>query len=395
MQNGKYVITTAYDPSVTFDGTQDWIAFECSGTGFVGSVAACMMPLTLTGDVGTLSLAKGYVAILGKATDPNSQYLFSASVPKLLFDDQSRMYLYWSAVQINKTTGVWLSITTRGVELQKNSLGQWAPLGHGIEMPSDHPASIEVFGTEKLPQMHVTADSYQVTQFRGSYFLIGSSGDCTFPDTATAGCYRMTIRKSATPLGLHIFNASRMPEHLLPSNSIQYFRFYKKPSDGAIHLMGLFANSYAFANQMPKGFYTMDLDPTSRFFDSSLSLAADPIAAPIRKGFDLFLGREPATAEIENWGAKFYQGMTDLEFLNNLINSPEAFARNRAALSTPANFIAFAWQSLLGHAPDQNSVNVLALALQNGTTTPALIMAQLSRSAEFTARYSYLVPMYQ
>jgi|GEM_PF-2825219 len=29
LQNGKYVITTAYDPSVTFDGPQDWIAFEC------------------------------------------------------------------------------------------------------------------------------------------------------------------------------------------------------------------------------------------------------------------------------------------------------------------------------------------------------------------------------
>ena len=95
-------VTTAYDPSVTFDGTQDWIAFECSGTGFVGSVAPFMMPFTLTGDVGTLSLAKGYAAVLGKATDHNSQYLFSASVPKLLFDDQSRMYLYWSAVQINK-----------------------------------------------------------------------------------------------------------------------------------------------------------------------------------------------------------------------------------------------------------------------------------------------------
>ena len=243
--------------------------------------------------------------------------------------------------------------------------------------------------------MHVTADSYQVTQFKGSYFLIGSSGDCTFPDTAIAGCYRMTIRKSATPLGLHIFNASRMPEHLLPSNSIQYFRFYKKPSDGGIHLMGLFANSFAPANQMPKGFYTMELDSTSQFFDSRQSLVSDPIAAPIRKGYELFLGREPANAEIESWGAKFYLGMTDLEFLKNLINSPEALARNRAALSTPTNFIAFAWQALLGHAPDQNSINVLTLALQNSTTNPAMIMAQLTQSAEFTARYFYLVPMYQ
>ncbi len=395
IQSGKYMLTTAYDPSVTFDGTEDWLAFECYGTGFTGTAASCMAPFSLKGDVGAIDLARAYVPVLGGATDPLSPYLFSASVPKLLYDSHSRLYLYWSVVQINKTTGIWSSVTTRGIELQKNSSGQWAPLGYGIEMPADNPASVEVFGTEALPQMNVTADSYQVTQFNGSYFLIGSSGNCTFPDEAAAGCYRMTIRKSATPLGTHIFNASRMPEHLLPSNSIQYFRFYKKPSDGVIRVMGLFANSFAVSNQMAQGFYSMDLDPTSNFFDSTKPLGTDPIAAPLRQAYKVFLMREPTDAELEKWGGLFYRGMTDSAFLNNLINSPEAVATDQAEMSSPANFIKYAWQATLGHAPDDNSLSVLTLALQASTTTPSGIVLNLSQSAEFVSRYPYLVPMYK
>lgn len=186
IQDGKYKLTSAYDPSIMHDGREYWLAFECGGTGFPGTAATCMAPVRFDAP-GGLDLGRSYVAVQGVPTDRHQPFLVSASVPKLLFDE-GRVYLYWTSVKIPKgvqNPNDWHSLTTRGIELVKDERGRWIAKGYGVELPADHPLSSEVFAPEDRPGLRRAADAFQISKIGSSYYLVGSVGDCVIPTAST------------------------------------------------------------------------------------------------------------------------------------------------------------------------------------------------------------------
>lgn len=105
IHDGQYSIIAAYDPNVVWYRGRYWVAFECWSTEFTKEIpeptaSACMGPLNEQ----TLELVpeQTYVMVLGGRApgDANNPYSYSASVPKLL-EDQNKLYLYWSSVKID------------------------------------------------------------------------------------------------------------------------------------------------------------------------------------------------------------------------------------------------------------------------------------------------------
>jgi len=238
-------ITTAYDPSIAFFNNEFWAAFECHGTGFDGSAAACMGPLDINGAIDT---ARTYIAVLGNSSRSDGM-IHSASVPKLL-NYQNRLYLYWTAVNIDATPpNNWKNITSWGVELEQEPgplKRLWAK-GAGGPIPSNDPRAVEVWGLGTDDRSDTVADVFQVfTDGRYVYATAarggrGSGGSdlCLTPLNPSGGCYRLSVSRASSPLGLHIFNQDIAADGQLPSNPHEYGRIIVLP-DGSSRIMGQF-----------------------------------------------------------------------------------------------------------------------------------------------------------
>ncbi len=397
IQGGKYTLSIAYDPAIMFDGTDYWLAFECHGTGFRGSVGVCMAPVRFTAP-GGLDLSRSYLAVEGTSADPESTFLSSGSVPKLL-NDSGRIYLYWSAVKMPKTSGLienWDSITTRGVELIKDGLGRWVPKDFGIEMPSDHPASVEVMGVESGPSLGKTSDGFQVTKVENNYFLVGAVGSCLFPLEKTPGCYRMTIRRADSPLGFHIFNGDRVPDKLLPSNAIQYFHLINRPSDGQLQMIGLMDEPNTTRNSVPKSFMNYTIPKGSAFFHpSTAALRDDVVTELVRLGYQCLLKREPDPEGLLNHAKLLYQGMNQTDFSLALLTSLEGENLLKTKSSSTEDFINRAYQHLLGRAPEAAAVVGWKQKLNSSAYTRDGMLKAVINSEEFYNRFPLFAPVYQ
>ncbi len=270
LPGGKYTVTTAYDPSVLkFDGKL-WVAFECHGIGFQGSVGTCMGPLSNTFE---LDLAHSYLLVQGKSVTPNDAYDFSASVPKLL-NHQGHAYLFWSVARIRKSDGVWADVTTRGVELKLANDGslwpkKWARSNEAI--PSNHPLTTIVWGLESDERSNRIADSFQFISDGQYVYGTGAlgGGNCLTPTDNSPGCYRMAIARTINPLNYHAFNKEKVSESLLPGNPHEYSRFISK-ADGSLWLVGAFLTPKTASDRtIQAGFLAFPIPKTLSWCSSS------------------------------------------------------------------------------------------------------------------------------
>ncbi len=398
-QGGKYRLTNIYDPSIMHDGNEYWVAFECGGEDYYrnpsripGWAASCMAPIRF-GANGGLDVGRAYVAVLGVNAYPNDPYHMSASVPKLFRDDDGRVYLYWTVIKARLWPDLFQeSITTRGIELVYQN-NRWEPKDYGIEMPANHPLSQEVFGTEpERPGMEMTADAAQITKFNGSYYLIGHQGGCTDPRAAQPGCYRMTIRKSGSPLGNRIFNQARVPEHQLPSNSTQYPRFLFAP-DGNLRVLGHFSDSYVSDNKVENGTIMFDINPASNFIYPWVAVHTDPTATTVTQLYRMILKRDPDVGGLQWYTNALFQGYTHRQILTIMAHSQEARVLYGAQSLPRPEFVNNVWYRILGYGLSQPNLDIYANAYAD-PRDPLDLVYDLLNSAEFRARSVDVAPVF-
>ena len=260
-------ITTAYDPSVAFFSNEFWAAFECHGTGFSGTASTCMGPLDING---VIDISRTYVAILGTSYLSDG-LLHSASVPKL-FNHQNRLYLYWTAVNMDAVSpNTWHNITSWGVELEQEAGGLrrlW-PKGAGGPIASNNPLAVEVWGLGADNRSDTVADMFQVLTDGQYVYATGARGGsgsggadrCLTPLNSSAGCYRLSMARSNTPLGTHIFNQTVAGDGQFPSNPHEYGRIIFLP-DGSSRIMGQFLSASPAqqdAYTIPIGFQSLPI----------------------------------------------------------------------------------------------------------------------------------------
>jgi hypothetical protein len=116
IQGGKYVLQSAYDPTVVEYNGELWVSFECWGTG-MGSVSSCVGPMSAPGPGSTIDLGRTTVVVEGAAT-PGAGY--AASVPKIFVYGGSP-YLFFDAFLTGPGT-----IAQHGVPLEMIGDRLWA-----------------------------------------------------------------------------------------------------------------------------------------------------------------------------------------------------------------------------------------------------------------------------
>jgi hypothetical protein len=395
IQNGGYTVQTASNPAVAFFGNEYWMAFECFGLGFTGSVAVCMAPVDFAKGVDT---SRAFVAVEGASHNPKSAYDYSAQTPKLLSDD-GRLYLYWSAAKISKANpepAHWNSITQRGVELEMDpSLKIPVAKNFGTEIPSDHPLTVEVFGLEQAPGQGQSAEAFQIVKVDSDYFLLGAVGNCVLPDDPSAGCYRLTVRRASQALGPDIFNHDRVPDLMLPSNPVQNVHWMQSP-DGNAHLIGQALAPTISRNKMAAGLFILDVPYASSFFHPTETNAveADPISVTVNAA-DLALLQAPAdSVGLQTAANQLYAGMDQLGFLQTILARPEADALYGTKDLPTVEFIKASYRMILGHEADPADLTNAQRAIDRGGLSRLNFLMTLVKSPEFQTHQPLVAPLY-
>ena len=188
-------------------------------------------------------------------------------MPKLLVLND-RVYMYWSAIKIEKADRRWLGSTTRGVELTQDKTDSeriWAVRSVGEPLASYDPSrNVEVLGVNPGdPRANNLATIFSVL-VSGPYVYatagVGGEG-CTKPSDPVPGCFRLGIFRASSPLGVHVFNEAAATPAV--SNPEEYSRFFRQP-DGRLFIMGLYTDPQAGANvsgpKLSKGIWRYPAD---------------------------------------------------------------------------------------------------------------------------------------
>jgi hypothetical protein len=252
-QNGQFRITTAYDPSVAWFRGRYWVAFECSSPDFYSQLAkvtasVCMAPLDAASK--KVISSEIYVVLLG-GQDPTDnspvKYIISASVPKLLADD-NRLYLYWSSVKIKDDPVVsniaynFKDIETYGVELLFNEARArpypFVSFAHHqtnrLAYAWQKSLFTKILGISQADGFQTVADVFDIKKVGGSYYFtagiggnynnpndpnnsVKSNSPCIAPTIgySNKGCYRLELFQASGPMQT-LSNANRL------SNTINY-----------------------------------------------------------------------------------------------------------------------------------------------------------------------------
>lgn len=233
-------IASSYDPHVVFFNNELWVAFECAGE-FGIMASSCVAPFTIENGVDTKRMN---VIVVGSYTNSNTE-THSASVPKL-FVYKGELYIYWTVCRflVKNNAFLLVEVTSRGAKVTQETSGLkrlWVQNSIGTPLPaSDRSVSSEVWGgTENDPTANSTADIFDIFVTGDTIYAVAAVGPvgCVTPLSPLVGCYRTRIASSTTPLGHHIFNKNFVNEPVLPSNPMEYVRFFKTPS-GNHFMMG-------------------------------------------------------------------------------------------------------------------------------------------------------------
>jgi hypothetical protein len=290
---GGHVVTTSYDATVASFGGEVWAAFECGGSGFIGA-STCVGPYNTTS--GLIDPTRTTVAIDGQSAIPGDTYGYSASVPKLLAF-QGNLYVYWTVVKQQLSNAAWVNLTSRGAQLEETSGQMWVA-GTTATISSNDPArTIEVWGLGTSSESNLTADMQGVfTDGQHVFATAGLGGNaggqtCLTPLVGNAGCYRLAISRSLSPLGPEIFsNGDQLGDDHLISNSQDYTRAFTAP-DGSLNLMAILYGASAGApDPVTPGYYRYPVSNIATYFEHETapagaqffgSMSGQTVAAPI------------------------------------------------------------------------------------------------------------------
>lgn len=376
---GKFTITTAYDPAVMIYRGERWLAFECHGRNFRGSVAICMSPLDLERGIDRNRL---YIAVEGVSYIKDDEAHASASVPKLLSYD-NRAFIYWTSVRIRKSDNVWLGLTVKGIELVPTPDNKLiAPKGFGQRMPSNHPLALEVMGPEPGGRQ---ADAYEVRKVGSAFYLLGSSSNCLVPLAPISDCYRLTIRKSNDPLGHHIFNEVRISSTDLPPNPVQYMHLMETPT-GQMRMIGHVLPMKNNVRAEPTGFYNYSIDLGVLSAYRSATDASKQLLVFVQNAYRVFLGREADQSGLRSHTAALENGADRHSVLSGLLLSPESRKKFGWERMSDEDFVRFMYQRILGRDADPGGISLWTNAIGSGKLTRELAMKRFLDTEEFAVR---------
>jgi hypothetical protein len=248
--NGAYggnSVSTAYDASVMSFNGEVWAAWECGGN-LAGTATAstCVGPLNVA--TGVIDPTRTNVPVLGN-NSINDGYLYSASVPELLFF-QGNAYVYWSAVKINASnTSQWVGITGRGMRLAESppSGGLLWSSQIGVGVGSYDPNyTTEVWGLGADAQTDNAVADIQGVFTDGStiYVTAGVAGTACANPYWPPSCYQLALSKATNPLGTDVFsNGTQLSPTELTSNTHSYTRFFQGGNGAAFLLGGYYTNN--------------------------------------------------------------------------------------------------------------------------------------------------------
>jgi hypothetical protein len=214
------IIRSAYDPSLTKFGKNEFVAFECTfengeryGVDQTSSCLAVFDPVNRSIDMSRVT-----VVVSG---DRDGDTFHAASLPRLL-SFHGKLYLYWAATTVRQ--GRILRSAERGAEL---TVGTGLPAIRGTEnrIPrSLDPASTEVWAPEDSPSSNLIANITSFTPQDDSFLVLGVLGGsgCETPGGSSPGCFRLTMKSSSDPLAPLTFNRAQSVGTALPTNPEEY-----------------------------------------------------------------------------------------------------------------------------------------------------------------------------
>jgi hypothetical protein len=270
------LITNAYDPSVISYNGELWVAFECGGRGLRG-VSACIGPL----DPNTYTISDPRrVTVLIEGGPDETGYIHPASVPNL-FVFRNRVYVYWSALQIERETKRWIAAAIRGMALVQEPGGLrrfWGAGSVGRPVLSYDPRSnTEIVGVDPSDPLSDQSVDVKGVYATDTYIYVAASlggrgpernQDCVRGNGGSYGCFRLQIFLASTPLGNHIFNRQPLLSPKLPFNPTGYDRFFVD-NHGQLAILGYFLprhKDYDMPHVLPRGMWSFPVDfSTLRF----------------------------------------------------------------------------------------------------------------------------------
>ena len=354
-----------------------WMAFECYGPKFGGSVAVCISPLDLKRGIDTSRL---YVAIDGISHEKNDEAYASASAPKLLSVD-GRAFLYWTSVRIRKKDSAWLGLTVKGIELVSDPVSSLIlPKNYGPRMPSNHPLAFEVMGPEPTGRQ---ADAYEVRKIGSEFYLLGASSNCLLPVAPTPGCYQLTIRRSSEPIGRHIFNGVRVSSNALPPNAVQYMHLIETPT-GQMRMIGQVLPLKNNIRAEPEGYFSYSVDILSPNAYLSAAEVSKQLVTFVERAYRVFLDREVDPAGLRSHTASLYSGADKHTVLAGLLLSPEGREKFRWKELSNEDLVRFLYQRILGRAADLDGLRLWIDEIKTGRLTRDAAIKRFLSSEEFS-----------
>jgi hypothetical protein len=253
VQGGKYVIDSAYDPTVALLNDELWVSFECAGVNFPGT-ASCMGPMTGAAGAWELDLGRTQLVVAGTHT-------VAASVPKI-FSFLTRSYMWFDYFRTSPAPGY---IEARAIELQQDGGGRFWAAGKSDTMAVDDASAVTVWqpsgsddGVADVFAIDVVGKQLVVTAG------VGPRG-CDAPSAPGKGCYRVAVARTNFARGQHLANEDLLAAGALPGNAQEYARFMRQP-DGSKLLYAHFLDGrsdpgYAIPNGCEGLVLSHDADP--------------------------------------------------------------------------------------------------------------------------------------
>jgi hypothetical protein len=239
-------INTAYDPTVAIIGGVKYVAFECHGEGFSGSVGACVGQANAENQISPSTVK----VLVDGVSSNNPNITPSASVPKLTSTTSGKAYLSWTQVNINKATGKWMKLVSRSIEFNPN-MGR---------INSDEAAS----NTYNPTSTDGTADLFDVKEIQpGKFFFAGARGEngCKTPLDKIAGCYNLEIGVTNAVTEHGAFDGCSQSLYSFPDNPIEYFRWTYNPVMQTWGVLGAFIHKpEPTSRTVPGGIYFIPID---------------------------------------------------------------------------------------------------------------------------------------
>lgn len=246
------IIRSAYDPSVAKLGDKTYVAFECTvenGQRYhVQQTSSCVSSYDTKRQ--SIDVQRTVVAVSG---NQQGNIYHVAAVPRLLAFKGS-LYLYWSAMTVKN--GQIMSSVARGAELVDDAKGIHLKRAGSRVPTAQDPASIAIWTPDRSAMGNRLVNIMSFAPGTSDFLILAALGGstCTAPSDKSAGCFRLAVRRSSTPLAHMGFNHAEVVDPGLPTNPQEYALPVQDPQ-GSTWLMGHFvrppANGFADRRSLP------------------------------------------------------------------------------------------------------------------------------------------------